>query len=144
MNIKNKIFSKKSWKTLFIHLIKLDLKVIASKCIFLIKTKERQLPQSKKITIISTKHTIFIANLLAYFFKELNFNVTKLISPPIHEQADEIYIVICPQMFKNLPKTFLSFQMEQSVSSRWFTGKYFKILKKSFSILDYSQKILHF
>lgn len=144
MNIKKKFLSKKSWQRLFKHLVNGDAKTILSKLLFLLKSTQRELPKTNQITIISTNHTVFIANFLSFFLEELNFQVTKLTAIPSTKYDDVIYIVICPQMFKKIPETFLAFQMEQSVSSRWFNKAYFKTLRNSVAIFEYSQKNIGF
>ncbi|VTN10213.1 Uncharacterised protein [Raoultella terrigena] len=61
----------------------------------------------------------------------------------IREEHDsgQLHIVVCPQMFKQLPKHYIAFQMEQSVNSRWFTEEYFARLNNAVAIFDYSLKI---
>ncbi|OFJ50222.1 hypothetical protein BA896_012355 [Janthinobacterium lividum] len=51
-----------------------------------------------------------------------------------------MYVVICPQMFKQLPpgERRIVYQMEQSVSSRWFTADYFYTLENSVAVLEYA------
>ena len=61
-----------------------------------------------------------------------------------HTYSDDVYIVICPQMFKVLPNRYIAFQMEQSVSSRWFTDEYIRTLQNSYAILDYSLQNIGF
>ncbi len=50
------------------------------------------------------------------------------------------YVMICPQMFKKLPPgdKRIVFQMEQSVSSRWFTDAYLEMLENSLAVLEYA------
>ncbi|KVS27360.1 methyltransferase type 11 [Burkholderia cepacia] len=57
-----------------------------------------------------------------------------------------MYVVVCPQMFKRLPpgERRIAFQMEQSVSSRWFTDDYLRILEGSLAVLEYSLKNIEF
>ena len=52
----------------------------------------------------------------------------------------DFYIVLCAQMFKRLPPANkrVIFQLEQSVSSRWFTPEYIKTLTDSVGVLEYS------
>jgi GR25 family glycosyltransferase involved in LPS biosynthesis len=47
-------------------------------------------------------------------------------------------------MFKELPNLYVAFQMEQSVSSRWFDKAYFTKLENSFAIFDYSSVNIEF
>ena len=52
-----------------------------------------------------------------------------------------LYFVVCPQMFDRLPpgEKRMAFQMEQTVSSRWFTPEYLATLENSLAALDYAQ-----
>ncbi len=89
--------------------------------------------------IMATPHTIFIANLIADRLHKYNCQVDIMVSAPTVFSHD-YYVVICPQMFTRLPsgEKRIVFQMEQSVSSRWFTEEYFKILNESWVVLEYN------
>ena len=50
----------------------------------------------------------------------------------------EMYIVICPQAFANLPEHYIAFQMEQTVSSKWLNKDYYSRLENAYAIFDYS------
>jgi GR25 family glycosyltransferase involved in LPS biosynthesis len=52
--------------------------------------------------------------------------------------SGQMHIVICPQMFPELPKNYVAFQMEQSINPRWFTAEYFAILNNAIAVFDYS------
>ena len=95
--------------------------------------------------VISTKHTVFVANLIAERLKYHGWSVTVLTEMPQSFQH-EMYFVICPQMFDRLPppERRIVYQMEQSVSSRWFTSDYISCLENSLAVLDYSRKNIDF
>lgn len=103
----------------------------------------KTLLKQKKIVIISSKHCLFVANLISHSLQELNFE-TSISHQCLSENSKILHIVIAPQLVKKLPKHFIAFQMEQSVSSRWFKKKYFRILKKSLLIFDYSLNNISF
>jgi GR25 family glycosyltransferase involved in LPS biosynthesis len=103
----------------------------------------KTLLKQKKIVIISSKHCLFVANLISHSLQELNFE-TSISHQYLSENSEILHIVIAPQLVKKLPKYFIAFQMEQSVSSRWFKKKYFRILKKSLLIFDYSLNNISF
>ena len=63
---------------------------------------------------------------------------------PEEGYLDVLYIVICPQMFPVLPGQYIVYQLEQSVSSRWFTDDYLARLENSLAIFDYSLKNIAF
>ena len=89
--------------------------------------------------IMATPHTVFIAYLIAERLRNHGWKVNIFTVEQKHFQCD-YYIVICPQMFKKLPpgEKRIAFQMEQSVSSRWFTDNYLGMLNNSLSVLEYA------
>lgn len=89
------------------------------------------------ITILSTRHTLFVAKLVESCLKRLWIPV-KIITDEPGEYSGELHIVICPQMFRRMPDRYIAFQMEQTVSSRWMTDRYFDILRNAYAVLDYS------
>ncbi|MGH9879324.1 MAG: hypothetical protein ACRD5H_16970, partial [Nitrososphaerales archaeon] len=98
----------------------------------------------KRMTILATPHTMYVAYMLNYMLSEVGFQVSVITSPPSMGYGKDVYIVICPQMFSRLPKNVISFQMEQSTSSRWFTQSYLRKLRNSLAILDYSRANIGF
>lgn len=89
--------------------------------------------------IIATPHTLFVAHLLAEHLCKKNWVVEVTTEVPSTFDRDW-YIVICPQMFSKLPpgEKRIVFQMEQSVTSRWFTQQYLQILENSAAVLEYA------
>ncbi|URQ76409.1 MAG: methyltransferase type 11 [Candidatus Ochrobactrum gambitense] len=95
--------------------------------------------------ILCTPHTRFIANaiserLLAHGIQcEISEGDTGVFE-------HEFYVVLCAQMFKKLPppNKRVVFQLEQSVSSRWFSPEYISVLEESFAVIEYSMKNLNF
>lgn len=94
------------------------------------------------IRIMTTKHTHFVAMLLSDSLKRWGYQVS--IDFEYVESSHCGYIVICPQMYSRLPPQFAAFQMEQSVTSRWFTPKYFEILRSAEVTFDYAIENLEF
>ena len=95
--------------------------------------------------VMATPHTLFIAHLVASQLGKRGWHVEVMTEAPAHFSHD-MYIVICPQMFSQLPpgERRIAFQMEQSISSRWFTSGYLQILERSLAILEYSLKNIEF
>lgn len=89
--------------------------------------------------VMTTPHTLFIAHLLASRLRAHGWEVDILTDAPIGF-PHQMYIVICPQMFKLLPngQKLIIYQMEQSISSRWFTAEYLQTLQHSLATLEYS------
>ena len=95
--------------------------------------------------VISTHHTSFVAQLVANRLHEHGWSVETRTTMP-NGFLHDWYVVICAQMFKVLPppEKRIVFQLEQSVSSRWFTTAYLDVLKHSFSVLEYSLANIEF
>lgn len=92
-----------------------------------------------RVGILATPHTCFVANIIEAALLRAGISVQL-----VEESKDyplDLYIVVCPQMFERLPPGAkrIVFQMEQSVSSRWFTPEYITILENSLAVLDYSR-----
>ncbi len=98
------------------------------------------------VGIMATSHTLFIAHALAHALQKAGINVTVMDGVPAEGFGLDWYIVICPQMFKQLPpgEKRIAFQLEQSVSSRWFTADYLAKLEQSFAVFDYAETNLRF
>ncbi|MSU08100.1 methyltransferase type 11 [Veillonellaceae bacterium WCA-693-APC-5D-A] len=92
----------------------------------------------QKLVILTTRHCMIIADLIGDCCKKVGIEYEIIIEKPKCGFSDQQHIVICPQMFTMLPEKYVAFQMEQSVSSRWFTDEYFEQLKKAEAVLDYS------
>jgi ubiquinone/menaquinone biosynthesis C-methylase UbiE/uncharacterized coiled-coil protein SlyX len=102
------------------------------------------LQTGKSIGILCTPHTIYIAKAISAALKRISINSHIFQEIPANGYADIPYFVICPQWFSTLPETYVAFQIEQSVSSRWFTNKYHLILENAFATLDYSIRNIDF
>jgi hypothetical protein len=98
------------------------------------------LKKVKKISIISKQHTLFVADLLKNHLDSFGF-LTSVESTFSSEASSDLFLVICPQVFERLPQPSkrIVFQMEQSISSRWFTREYINILYNSLSIFYYAK-----
>ncbi|MBA3772991.1 MAG: methyltransferase type 11 [Ramlibacter sp.] len=102
------------------------------------------LARKKEVTILATPHTMYVAYMLSYGLSQAGFRVSIVTSPPAVGYGEDIHIVICPQMFAKLPVHMVAFQMEQSISPRWFTKSYLKLLRDSLAVLDYSRTNIEF
>lgn len=96
------------------------------------------------VYILTTKHCFYIANLIKANLNKLNISSEIIFEKPKNGFVKGLHFVICPQMFNQLPESYISFQLEQSVSSRWFTDDYINKLENSYAILDYSLKNIDF
>jgi hypothetical protein len=91
-------------------------------------------------SVITPPHTEFLAKNIAARLSFHGCASDVIVGEPSEFSAD-YYIVLCPQIFKKLPpyEKMIAYQLEQSVSSRWFNEEYFSILENSFAVLDYSR-----
>lgn len=93
---------------------------------------------SSLVGILTTQHCVFVAKLIQQNLKKVGIDSEIFFEYPVPDNFSGPYFVICPQMFSSLPEQYIAVQMEQSVSSRWFTEDYFSRLKNAYAILDYS------
>lgn len=89
--------------------------------------------------ILCTPHTLFIANAISEQLSRHQID-SDIITGNLRDFSHDFYIVLCPQMFDQLPhpNKRVVFQLEQSVNSRWFTDEYVRILDESLGVLDYA------
>lgn len=88
--------------------------------------------------VLTTKHCVFVAELIKRNMEKAGFLTDIIFEAPLCGFDSSLHFVICPQVFTVLPGNYVAFQMEQSVSSRWFEESYIKLLENSYAILDYS------
>lgn len=98
----------------------------------------------KVFNIVTPKHTLFVAELLKKHLLSFGIKVDRIIDSSETSFCDRVHVVIAPQMCSVLPSRYISFQMEQSVSSRWFDDNYFTILENSIAIFDYSLRNIRY
>ena len=104
----------------------------------------RDLKLTDGFVILTTKHTHYIAKLLAQCLDKINVSSHIIFEMPTQGYSNAWHIVICPQIFSTLPQHYIAFQMEQSVSSRWFNEEYFTRLQNARYIFDYSLSNIEF
>lgn len=101
-------------------------------------------PSGQPTVILTTLHCLYIAKAIAANLSRVGIASRIIHEQPVHGYGDCVHVVICPHMFVQLPDFYIAFQMEQSVSSRWFTDEYVRILENSVAILDYSTANISF
>ncbi|MGH8764073.1 MAG: glycosyltransferase family protein [Nitrosospira sp.] len=94
--------------------------------------------------ILTTPHCLYVALAISAALSRVGIKSQIIHERPIRGYSDDPYFVICPQMFAQLPRFYIALQMEQSVSSRWFTDEYLRMLENSLAILDYSTVNINF
>jgi hypothetical protein len=106
---------------------------------------QKSLGCARTLHIVCTRATTFVAHALQTHARALGFAVH--IDHEMPEAfPEDLYLVICPQMFSHLPpcEKRIVFQMEQSVHPRWFTPEYLNILYNSVAVFDYSAQNIQF
>ncbi|WP_313929668.1 DUF4915 domain-containing protein [Pseudoxanthomonas sp.] len=89
--------------------------------------------------ILTTRHCAYIGREIKQALMRVGIDSEIIFERPSSGFLDVPHFVICPQMFPELPGFYVAFQLEQSVSSRWFTEDYLRRLENSFAIFDYSK-----
>jgi len=103
-----------------------------------------QLLNSSPFEIITTRHTLYVAHLIKNALLESGRSANISFNFSSKNDRGQIFFVICPQMFRKLPKNYIAFQMEQSISPRWFTPDYLSVLNHACAVLDYSLKNIEY
>ena len=97
--------------------------------------------QSKADVVVSTPpHCAYIARCIQIALGEVGLKCYINMSgsiPPVKDGG--AHIVICPQLYDDLPPGYIAYQMEQTLSSSWFNESYVKKLADAAVILDYSK-----
>lgn len=96
------------------------------------------------VRILATQHTLFVAHLIEKNLLDCGIKGHVSTAYSVEQDMGQMHIVICPQIFKQLPRNYIAFQMEQSVNSRWFTDEYFSRLNNAVAIFDYSLKNIEY
>lgn len=97
-----------------------------------------------KLVILTTKHCYFVAHSIKNTLADEFDSIEILQEKPMQGYEDCLHFVICPNFFQELPKRYIAYQMEQSISNRWFDKKYFNILNNALSVCDYSNYNIQF
>ena len=93
---------------------------------------------TQHIVILASRHTLYVAHRVEKSLTDIGLGVTIIHAYSAAADSGQMHIVICPQIFPELPKNFVAFQMEQSINPRWFTPEYFAILDRAMAVFDYS------
>ncbi|WP_456070129.1 glycosyltransferase family protein [Haemophilus paraphrohaemolyticus] len=96
------------------------------------------LHKQKNVYIITTKHCLYIASLIENGLRKEGIQSKIIFQRPKEGFGEGLHFVVCPQMFSFLPKHYVAYQLEQSVSSRWFTKNYLQKLDYAYKVFDYS------
>jgi|GEM_PF-906031 len=93
--------------------------------------------------IFTPPATLYLARNLRSVLNRFGLNAE--IVSEVDDLCDNyLYIMICPWTANKIPKHYVAYQMEQTISDRWFTEAYFTILKNALCVFDYSIKNIEF
>lgn len=100
--------------------------------------------QTFGITILTPPHTLYLAHLLMERLRRLEFLARIHVGEFKGDFQESLFIVLCPQVFKKVPDSYIAFQMEQG-SGYWFDEHYLDRLRNpKIRILDYSSRNVPF
>ena len=92
------------------------------------------------ITILTPPHTLYLAHLLVKRLCHLEFMARIHVGEFKSDFQGSLFIVLCPQVFKRVPDSYIAFQMEQA-GGYWFDEDYLDRLRNpEIRILDYSSR----
>ena len=97
----------------------------------------------ERMDVITTPHCMYIARLVKRALDRVGIQCEIQVGEP-ESYLDIPYLIIAPQFVKNFPPVYFVFQVEQTISSRWFTPQYFMTLQNSCVILDYALQNVEF
>lgn len=94
----------------------------------------------KEVCVVGTVFTRYIVNFLASYFNSRGIICDCSYSPVCVYRNNLPYLIISPQCSEKLPAIshYVAFQMEQTVSDRWFTREYLSDLNNAAAVFDYS------
>ncbi len=129
----------------FRYILRLDFSGLIKRIHHIYHERKDSVVKCASWCIICTPHTLFVAHLIRERLEYHGWSVDIVHEVPASFDH-EMYIVISAQMFNPLPpgERCIIYQMEQSVTSRWFTDDYLKKLENCRAVLEYSLSNLPF
>lgn len=104
------------------------------------KNKMQALESGADVVISAPPHCMYIVKCIRIALGEIGLRCYINTSSTIPTaKVGGAHIVICPQLYEDLPARYIAYQMEQTLSSSWFDEGYINKLAAASSILDYSQ-----
>jgi hypothetical protein len=92
----------------------------------------------QRIDVLATRHVSYLAHVIADVIVSAGQQSRVFYDDEIFHDFGQQWIVLCPHVFARLPEHYIAFQLEQSVSSRWFTPACFQRLKQAQLVMEYS------
>jgi len=101
-------------------------------------------PTSGRVDILATKHVSYLAHTIQATLATMGLRSDIYYDDAVFHDFGQRFIVLCPHVFKVMPARYVAFQLEQSVSSRWFTPACITRLKNAEAVWEYSHHNVQF
>ena len=101
-------------------------------------------PTTGRVDILATRHVSYLAHVIQESIERLGIISQIYYDDEILHDFGQRFVVLCPHVFPAMPQRYIAFQLEQSVSSRWFTPECIRRLKKAEAVWEYSQLNMQF
>lgn len=96
------------------------------------------------VTIMTPPHATYVAHLLFVCLNRMGLAPNIHVGEFLGDFKKSLFVLLCPQVFKRLPASYIAFQMEQG-GSDWFNEDYLTILRNpNIRILDYSSRNIQY
>ena len=94
--------------------------------------------KTKRIDIVSGRHTTGIAVMLQKMLYKKGYQSKIYSSPPLIT-SDRLFVVFAPQIYSRLPLHYCVYQVEQLTYDHWNTATYKTILENAVAVFEYSR-----
>ena len=101
-------------------------------------------PTTGRVDILATRHVAYLAHVIQASIEQQGVISQIYYDDEILHDFGQRFVVLCPHVFPTLPKRYIAFQLEQSVSSRWFTPECIRRLQQAEAVWEYSQLNIQF
>ena len=91
----------------------------------------------EQVIIITTKYLVHVARAISLVLRKQGVS-TEIIFDYKKNAKSALYIVLCPQFFKKLPKRRIVYNFEQAGNLSFFSKSDYLMFKKSLGVLDFS------
>lgn len=97
-----------------------------------------------RVDILATRHVSYLAHVIQATIVGHGARSQIYYDDEIMHDYGQRFVVLCPHVFAAMPRHYIAFQLEQSVSSRWFTPACIRRLQRAEAVWEYSQLNMQF
>ena len=101
-------------------------------------------PSEGRVDILATRHVAYLAHVVQATIAGHGVQSQIYYDDEIMHDYGQRFVVLCPHVFAAMPQRYIAFQLEQSVSSRWFTAECIQRLQRAEAVWEYSQLNMQF